>query len=168
MFPSKYFSIQFINYPVFFLLAADFSQSTGTQLWHNFLVMIQTLKKDFSRFEEIQILRTVSVEEQKQAPVVKKLDREIKRTLRKKRKESYSIIFYHIGSKTIYSYQSLKWLKISITCFISEVVHFLGPKLWDSPKFERNFSYQSFFTEKVTDFKARRKARLENLTSRDT
>ena len=54
-----------------------------------FLVMIQTLKKDFSRFEEIQILRTVSVEEQKQAPVVKKLDREIKRTLRKKRKESY-------------------------------------------------------------------------------
>ena len=93
VFPSKYFSIQFINYPVFFLLAADFSQSTGTQLWHNFLVMIQTLKKDFSRFEEIQILRTVSVEEQKQAPVVKKLDREIKRTLRKKRKESYSIIF---------------------------------------------------------------------------
>ena len=59
--------------------------------FHNsiFLVMIQTLKKDFSRFEEIQILRTVSVEEQKQAPVVKKLDREIKRTLRKKRKESY-------------------------------------------------------------------------------
>ena len=53
--------------------------------------MIQTLKKDFSRFEEIQILRTVSVEEQKQAPVVKKLDREIKRTLRKKRKESYQI-----------------------------------------------------------------------------
>ena len=53
-----------------------------------FSVMIQTLKKDFSRFEEIQILRTVSVEEQKQAPVVKKLDREIKRTLRKKRKES--------------------------------------------------------------------------------
>ena len=78
--------------------------------------MIQTLKKDFSRFEEIQILRTVSVEEQKQAPVVKKLDREIKRTLRKKRKESYFIIVRvpysaHFASKNNGSSpkQLIKW-----------------------------------------------------------
>ena len=92
--------------------------------------MIQTLKKDFSRFEEIQILRTVSVEEQKQAPVVKKLDREIKRTLRKKRKESYSITFYiHVGT-ILNDYQGKSWARLrfpirSVTFYLAFFI-FIG------------------------------------------
>ena len=48
--------------------------------------MIQTLKKDFSRFEEIRLLRTVDSEEKKQAPDLKILNQKIKKSERKKRK----------------------------------------------------------------------------------
>ena len=47
-------------------------------------VMIKTLKKDFSRFEEIKVLRTVDAIEKRQAPDLSRLKVQIKKSERKK------------------------------------------------------------------------------------
>ena len=47
-------------------------------------VMIKTLKKDFSRFEEIKVLRTVDAIEKRQAPDLSRLKAQIKKSERKK------------------------------------------------------------------------------------
>ena len=46
--------------------------------------MIKTLKKDFSRFEEIKVLRTVDVVQKRQAPDITRLKVQIKKSERKK------------------------------------------------------------------------------------
>ena len=50
--------------------------------------MIKTLKKDFSRFEEIKVLRTVDVVQKRQAPDITRLKVQIKKSERKKVRSS--------------------------------------------------------------------------------
>ena len=50
----------------------------------NNVVMIKMLKKDFSRSEEIKVLRTVDAVQQRQAPDLSRLKVQIKKSERKK------------------------------------------------------------------------------------
>ena len=55
--------------------------------------MIKTLKKDFSRFEEIKVLRTVDVVQKRQAPDITRLKVQIKKSERKKVRKFWKYFF---------------------------------------------------------------------------